>query len=845
MKRASAIGCFVVIVLGLIGALYLTTQIPEVSEQMPPNASPIIVTLAAPPNDAAIPLNDATPISVDAIGPQPIVAVELWVDGVRLFSKTSDAGLAHLTAVWSWTPASEGTHTLMARALDAQQREGQSNVVRVVASKDANPTTQIAYKTQPGDTLPVIAQKFQVPPQQVIDANPQINPNNPIPAGQDVAVPVPDTSEPGPGVDDSTPDPSSSNPPPPLPDPGQGAPPGQLDKNIFWIKALADLFSKSNPPAKPILGAVVNGCNVKLTIADQSFNEDGFYIQRDGSNPSLKPIATLGAHNGASSFGYTDSDLAQGQYVYYVVAFNPAGNALSNPVQVKIADSQCQSPIDWGKVFQAIKMITTQPLDKVYCYLKMGNGDWQRIPHAPNTFLSPNQQGAFDVGAYLKSLPLGVFKSKMTVELDCWGWKGNQLIYLGNAKQTVGPGQLLMKGDQFEFTGVLPAGFDSPIGGIPVGITPSPEQFLEGGLPSLMPPSGLKNTNDPKECTAHMPGVMAILGGEFACKAAMDDGNHAVLVWEWLGGCWPGDSNCVKTIDGYRVYREDFPAPSLVKEVQGQDLKTAMFPLPPEPWPPESNAPLMWKLKYAALAKNCYFVRAFKDGVGESPDSQKICLPWQAFNQIKDLTPANVLTRGVWHAYTEYHVWDGPASICAQGLAGPDVQANQIQVGYYHATWDNCNGYYNLASRGAVYFDLSNIPKNAFLNWARLEYDFPKNVALAFDDTATNQKKINCATRLMLGKEEWMGKNFGSKVYWIPGESYLTLASTLGTFAVKPGQPDIQLDVTDAVKQWIQGSHPNYGFVFRSGSEGLDHEDNNRCLANYGNFHLKLSYQVP
>ncbi len=845
MKQALAIGCFAIIILGLIGGLvFLNTQIPDVADQVPPNASPIIVTLTTPPNDATIPLNDATTISVDAIGPAPIVAVELWVDGVRLFTKTSDAGINPFTAVWSWMPSSEGTHTFVARAMDAQQREGQSNVVHVVASQDANPTTQVVYKTQPGDTLPIIAQKHKVPAQQVIDANPQIDPNNPIPPGQEVVVPVPEQVEPGPGADNSTPESSPSNPPLP-PDSGQDAPPNPPDKTLIWIKALAGLFSPSKPPAKPGLAAVVEGCNVKLTITDNALNEDGFYLHRDGANPSLKPIAMLGEKSGMGAFSYTDANLAQGTYVYSVEAFNPAGNALSNPVQVKISDSQCAPAIDWPKLIPVFKLKAKQAVDKVYCYLRINDGAWNRIPHADNTFLSPNAQGVFDVETYLKSLPILTVKNKLTLELDCWGWKGNQLIYLGNAKETVS-GQVQMIADQFEVTAAIPQMIDlGNIPGVP-GITPGAQQFLKEDLPAILPPGNLKNTSDPKECTAHMPGAQAVLGGAFVCQAATSDGNYAVLVWEWLGGCWPGQTNCVPHVDGYRVYRQDFPAPTLVKQIKGEGLKTALFPLPPQPWPPAADAPLLAKLKYQALAKNCYIVRAYKDGVGESPDSQKVCLPWEMLNQTRNLTPAFILTRGVWHSHTEYHVWDGPASICQHGLAGPDVASNQIQVGYYHATWGDCNGYYNLVSRGAVYFDLSSVPKNAFLNSARLEYDLVKNTALASDDVATNQKKVNCATRLMLGKEEWMGKNFGSKTYWIPGEAYITLASTLGTTVTQLGQPaSIKLDVTSAVQQWIQGTHPNYGFVFRSGTEGLDHEDNNRCVGNYGNFRLVLSYQTP
>lgn len=838
MKRTLVIVCSVILVLGAVGGVvFVSTQIPEVADQMPPYASPIFVTLTTPLNDATIPLNEPTTINLEAIGSPSIVEVELWVDGTRTFVSQSEKGLTQFTATWSWVPAKPGTHTLIARASDAQQRQGQSNIVRVVASHDTNPTAYLGYTTQAGDTIPVIAKKFNVPPQQVVDANPQISPNASIPAGQDVSVPVAESSVPGPDAESSATEPASSNPPPP-PDTGQDAPPGQPDKSVFWIKGLAKLFNQSKIPAKPDLAAGVDGCSVKLIIADHALNEDGFYIYRLGQKPSLKPIATLTAHNGATPFVYGDADVAQGLYTYYVGEFNPSGNALSNPVQVQVTGTNCKKQEDALQLQDPI-LKTIQPLDKIYCYLKINDGDWQRVPHAPNTFISPNPPGIFDVSAYLASLPINSLKNQMTLELDCWGWKGNDLVSLGNAKQTVGPGPIQLVANQFSFNTILPA-IDLPTGGIP-GTTPSPLQFLGGSLPSIVPPSKFTNTNDPKVCSSHMPGVLAVLGGEFACQQAATAGNYAVLVWEWSGGCWPGESNCVSSIDGYRVYREDFPGPALVKDVQGQDLKTAIFPLPPQPWPPGPNDPLIVKLKYAALSMNCYWVRAYKEGVGESPDSQKICLPWETLNQVKDLHPANILTRGVTHEHTEYHVWDGPASICAHGLAGPGFGPDQIEVGYFHVNYDDCEGYYNVVSRGAVYFDLAGIPGNAFVNYARLEYDFVQNAdSPVINGTAANEH-LSCANRLMLGKEAWMGKNLGSQVYWIPGEAYQNLEPTNLAGVPNP----LKVDVSGAVKEWLQGTRPNYGFVFRTKSEGLDHEDDNRCQTIYGNLTLKLSYQIP
>jgi hypothetical protein len=50
-----------------------------------------------------------------------------------------------------------------------------------------------------------------------------------------------------------------------------------------------------------------------------------------------------------------------------------------------------------------------------------------------------------------------------------------------------------------------------------------------------------------------------------------------------------------------------------------------------------------------------------------------------------------------------------------------------------------------------------------------------------------------------------------------------------------------QIDVTDAVRGWLDGSRPNYGFVFRGAREDYA-EDNDQCGSLYGNVNLSVDY---
>lgn len=67
------------------------------------------------------------------------------------------------------------------------------------------------------------------------------------------------------------------------------------------------------------------------------------------------------------------------------------------------------------------------------------------------------------------------------------------------------------------------------------------------------------------------------------------------------------------------------------------------------------------------------------------------------------------------------------------------------------------------------------------------------------------------------------------------GDDYLNL----------PGQilpTTFDIDVTGAVKQWVWGSKPNNGFIFRGVDETFP-ETNNECTSVYTDFALKVTYQ--
>jgi len=798
------LGCLALAVIVLFGggAVAFLMLVPDVEQQLPPGISSLVVTLSTPLNDAQVPLNQFTTVTAEALGVKPITALELWIDGVPSETKNAPAGstLNQFAASWAWTPASEGEYTLLVRAIDADRNIGMSNIVRVTASKDANVVTSVGVQAKPGDTVASVAQQAKTSPQQIIDLNPQVSPSGTITPGQTITVPIP-TPPPTP------PPPTTPEPPPsptPPPDPGQQLPPGSKYK--FWLnKYIFDLFAPIKPPASPSLTASVGAgkCSIDLYIDDKSNNEDGFFLYRlDPNEFGFKHIATLDAHSGAPPIHYVDP-VSTGKYQYYVASFNAAGESPSKIVKAAIIEP-CGPPSQ-GLGLDKGKVTVKPPVDKIYCYLQVDGGPWTRIPPGANTFITPTKPGEFDVSQYLKSLTPSPPPAKMTLHLECWGWNGSTLIFLGEATETITPGPVQIIGNNFTLVGNLSAALPA------LNIIPHP---------SIARPTNAQITLDPKECLKHAsPNPLVQFTFAILCQGAADNG-YQFLVWDWSpNACSSG--NCIQDTDGYHIYIQSVGnPPTLIDTVKDRQHKVSI--LPP---------------KSAPMFPPYFFVRAFK-GSSESEDS----------NQAQSKTTQAKMTLAAESTAWRY-VYDHETGFsgCAytKGLGPPSVGSGEILVGHSRwydsgtVCWERLDQYY----RGAIWFDVSKI-KGQIVE-ARLQYRWASGEYSPDPETATNQK-LSCATRLLLGAEDWRGKDYGDKPVTIPGEDYIALDGNLqmyydGNTKTKEAYP-FEVDVTSAVKQWKSGK-PNYGFIFAGNDEWLFVEGNDWCYSRYTDFSLKVTYQ--
>ncbi len=223
-------------------------QHPASLETASPNSAPILSVIDFPTNGSRWPADTPIPISLTVTGKPAIQKVELWIDG-SLFD-TQTAGDDYYYHVWQWMPLTEGEHAIFARTTDTNHQVAESNVVHIQAEAAAGFVAVVS--AQKGDTLPGLAAQNNVPLDQVAASNPTLNPQEPIPAGKQVFIPVsyfPAIS------------PETNPTPAPLVGPVSPASPGGPAALTFWAEGA--LRRSSGLPEAPGLSATLGVCNVR------------------------------------------------------------------------------------------------------------------------------------------------------------------------------------------------------------------------------------------------------------------------------------------------------------------------------------------------------------------------------------------------------------------------------------------------------------------------------------------------------------------------------------------------------------------------------------------------------
>lgn len=381
----------------------------------------ILLSISEPISGEKYPVTGALTISAEAVSDDPIRRMELWVDGELVDSYTpSTSILRFLAHSWTWTSPSLGEHTLIVRAYNDEENPAQSNVLNLTSIED--PGFVILYKIIWGDTLEVVAQRYEVTVAQILKANPQITASEPLQLGSLLRIPI------------GTTEPISQAAPLDLfirKDPALWGEVQLIQYNTRTRNGFGPVMSL----AAPSLVASVQGCNVTLTSSFPGSKATGYLIYRlNQGGPSFTKIASLPA-NGDGKLTYQDAGLSTGKYQYHISAYTSGMFATlsenpSNIVMAEISQEACA-----GNDLTIYNLLpAAKGIQQIYLYLTVNDKDWMRFPQGQFNFMGPDQQVNF--GEMLGMLALSS-TSDLTLQGEGWGWDNGKLIHLGNFKRMI------------------------------------------------------------------------------------------------------------------------------------------------------------------------------------------------------------------------------------------------------------------------------------------------------------------------------------------------------------------------------------------------------------------------
>jgi hypothetical protein len=272
--------------------------------------------------------------------------------------------------------------------------------------------------------------------------------------------------------------------------------------------------------------------------------------------------------------------------------------------------------------------------------------------------------------------------------MECWGWSGNTLTYLGYLKQTIDKGPVKLIGIDFDLIGKL--GIYGPL------------TFPFTTNPHIAPPDSVRFFRDFNDCISHIPSGVH----PDACNYVKE--GYLILTWEWTPYGFPPRLNYnVKDIRGFRVYKTTLSGESK--------------------WVYDTNDDHEWKIAIinptggGPTYTPQYFVHATTKGIDESDDS----------NRVSETSPKNTVTLHprLWDGgivSTEYEGFfceldGGPAHYFE--IPNP-TRFLEVGYDYRHSEDDFCDRWDDKLMDGHVVFDLTQIKgqvTSAILRWENAE----------------------------------------------------------------------------------------------------------------------------
>jgi hypothetical protein len=494
------------------------------------------VSITSPTQFSQFTLGAPIIVEATAFSASKVMSIELYLGGVFIGEESAPSGGAgFFPAEFLFYPPEPGVYALIARAKGVDELTTTSSPVQIQITP---PEFEPAAESDDSIALPVLADSSTPPDLPVSDSD-----SNP--------------AEPWNGT--------AGN----------------------WINSLTG----DAPPNAPELAVALDGCSVTLSIHDLSDNEEGFEVWRLLPNsPAWASVAVLASQSQGEWITTTDGG-AHGGTTYYVSAFNSAGVQDSNLVSVNLDPVDCAPPAaERSALSLKLESLETRvPVDKLYCYVSLDGEQWMRRPEVGFWIRGDTEQGEGFYDVEILSLNRATDEAggefnldPQTYFLQCWGWLGDSLHFLGEFSPSLVPDQsasvqagaeglnaafslsLMDLLDQPEFyplggTGAGEYGlgvFDDGIHEINPWLKPA---TIDPTMPMISP----YITYDPDLCKSHLPPPFQNQFGQFLfCTPypGFDLGDEGVnpqpyFIWNMLKQCLDGNGTPPCNIYEYWLVR--------------------------------------------------------------------------------------------------------------------------------------------------------------------------------------------------------------------------------------------------------------------------------------------------
>jgi hypothetical protein len=228
--------------------------------------------------------------------------LELWANDGRVgLQPAPKGGLKVLTGVFAWTPDTPGTYSLIARAVDREDRTVTSAAVDVIVDAATEPRTgpdNEAHKRQTSPENGVGSERITEPAVVRFERSDELSRRR----GASVAA--------------------------------ERWKPGEPARRTGRSASLR--------PGPTLLSASTEECRVTLNIQETTGRAEGFAVYRQSATGAGWTRAAV-LHGAAAGSGLTFTDgAAPGRQHYYVSAFTDRGETVSNPVAIDVDAAKCR-----------------------------------------------------------------------------------------------------------------------------------------------------------------------------------------------------------------------------------------------------------------------------------------------------------------------------------------------------------------------------------------------------------------------------------------------------------------------------------------------------------------------